>query len=161
MTNVFGDPNSDTESDTESPTYKVNGRPLNYAALADIFPPSIETLVINAPGQSVRHIMPLIVEIARACKMEKRLPNLKKVDLETWFVDESSRSHQALLDQATGFFKDAGIEFVPPEFMGSHNDMDDHDVWGYGGSDDEYGPPSDYSGDSYDYDDYSGMMYIH
>jgi hypothetical protein len=161
MTNPLGD--SDTDSDDgESATYIVNGRPLNYGALADIFPPSLETLMINYPGQSARHIMPLVVEIARACKMEKRLPKLKIVDLNEWFVEGSSRRHQALLDQAAGFFKDAGVEFIPPEFMGSESDMGDRALWGYGGSDDddEYGPPSDYSGDSYDYDDYAGMMYF-
>lgn len=154
---------SDTESDTEDQTYEVNGRPLNYHELADIFPPSLETLVINSPGQSAKHFMPLLVEIARACKLEKRLPKLKEVDAEQCFIDQSSRRHQALLDQAAGFFTDAAIVFIPPEFVGSDYEDWRMDPTYWGGSEDDYG-----SGDSYDgegwYDDededdaYAGFM---
>jgi hypothetical protein len=154
--NPFGD--SDTESESES--YTVNGKPLNYPALANIFPPSLETLIINHPGQSVKYFMPLLVEIARACKMEKRLPNLRLVSLEDLVVPQSLKSHQATFDQAEGFLKEVGIDFLPPALAGSDSDTGyrGYSWGGYGGSDDEYWPPSDYSGDSYDFDEDAGFF---
>lgn len=151
---------SDTDSDTEAPTNEVNGRPLNYHELADIFPPSLETLRINSPGQSPRHFMPLLVEIARACKMEKRLPNLKTVDAEQCFIEQSSTRHQALLDQTAGFFTDAGVVFLPPEFIGSIDDERGMYPTYWGGSDDDYGSGDSYDGEEwFDEDDpYAGFI---
>ncbi|TLD36263.1 f-box domain cyclin-like protein [Venturia nashicola] len=141
---------SDTESDTEDTTYEVNGRPLDYHELADIFPPSLETLKFNSPGQSARHFMPLLVEIARACKLEKRLPKLKTVDAEQCFMKQSITRHQALLDQAAGFFTDAGVVFLPPYFNGSeYEDRWSPTDWGESIEDDMWESHFNYTFDDY------------
>lgn len=144
QTHPLGD--FDTDSDIEAlPTNEVNGRPLNYHELADIFPPSLETLTINSPGQSPRHFITLLVEIARACKLEKRLPKLETVDVKQCFIEQDSSRHQASLDQAAVFFTNAGVDFLSPNFTGSTDEERGMYPTYWGGSDDDYG-----SGDSYD-----------
>ncbi|QDS69475.1 hypothetical protein FKW77_006366 [Venturia effusa] len=154
-TNPLGDTDSDSEIE-DSSTYEVNGRPLDYHQLADIFPPSLEKLIFNSPGQSDRLFMPLIVEIARACKLEERLPKLKTVDAEQCLVEGGFFRHQALLDQAKGFFTDAGITFLPPDFLGSEDEDGMYPTY-WGGSDDGFGYDEfGYgSGYNYDYDEWS------
>jgi hypothetical protein len=160
--NIYGESDADSDSDVDLPNHLGNQRP-NYGVLADIFPPSLEALHINDPGQSVTFILPLLVELGRACKMEQRLPKLRWVEAAEWFVPVGSESAQALIDQAKEYFTDAGIEFDPP-ILGIGIDDSDTDYreynWGFGASDDDYGTPSDDSGDSNDWNaDASGFFF--
>jgi hypothetical protein len=159
--NIYGVSVADSESDADLPNHLENRRRPDYAALADIFPPSLEALLINDPGQSVNFILPLLVELGRACNKEQRLPNLQSVGAADWFVPVGSESTQALIDQAKEYFADAGIVFDPPIFGTDDSDTDYRDHhWGFGASDDDYGHLSDYSGDSYGFDDDGGVFYF-
>lgn len=112
-------------------THIANQTHVNYQALANIFPPSLETMTIPFRDITstliletiVRSFPQLLAEIARACKMEMRLPNLKIVNLKHTF----ERWSRVSVGQAEDLLKDTGIElFHTTKYSG----IEDTHGWG-------------------------------
>lgn len=80
-------------SSTSSP------RAPDYAVIADMFPLSLEVLIINDPGKKMSYIMPFLEHLtARICaqgkggaRKDKGLPSLRTIDLSRWWGSEPAQ----------------------------------------------------------------------
>lgn len=96
---------------------------LDYHALSDVFPPSLERLTVDCMGleEDVTFIMPLLDEFARTCA--RRLPKLRFVKLVV--VDEDDFS---LLDNVKNTLVSQGVEVLVKDFIDEEGWEDDCEV---------------------------------